>query len=340
MRAAILGAGSLGTGMGAMIANAGGDITLIDAYREHVSALNQKGASALGTLNLHNVPVKACLLEQVEGIFDIVIYLGKGPNNDTYLPAILPHISEHSAFCVLQNGLPDDAVAKYIGWERMIGGFVLWGASLKGPGITEITAKPEKIIYEIGEYSGEITPRLLQVQQLLSQGASCVLSDSVNSVRWTKLMINAPMSGMSAVLGCTYGDLLDNRAMLECVAHLKDEVAKVAHACGVKLSVFDGLDFDDFQLRNGSDSDLNRVMDMAYSYYDKGHRKVIASMLFDLRLGRKTEINTINGAVCDRAREHGVPTPYNDLVTEIVCECEQSGATPNLENLSRFLSLR
>lgn len=66
------------------------------------------------------------------------------------------------------------------------------------------------------------------------------------------------------------------------------------------------------------------------------HRPVIASMLFDLRLGRATEIDFINGEVSARGRKIGVPTPFSDKVVELVKEAEARKGVNTLEYLSRF----
>ena len=66
-RVAILGAGSIGTILGAMLAKKGIDVDLIDSYKAHVDALNEKGATVVGGLNF-TVPVKAYMTEEISGV--------------------------------------------------------------------------------------------------------------------------------------------------------------------------------------------------------------------------------------------------------------------------------
>lgn len=335
MRAAILGAGSLGAGMGAMITNAGGKIDLIDGYKAHVEAINQNGVKVTGLMEMQ-ARMAAYTLENIEGMYDIVIYLAKGPNNSTYLPAILPHLHKDSVFCVLQNGLPDDDVAKYIGWDRMIGGFVLWGASLTQPGVTNVTTGGGKAVYEIGEFDGKMTPRLAAVNDLMNKGAECTMIDNLMAGRWTKINMNAPMSGLSAALGCTYGDILANDTTLTSAVQIKSEVVKVAHAMGLTLLTVMGVDFDAFELR--SKDDYARTKKITQEYYTP-HSAVIASMLFDLRLGRSTEIDIINGAVSAKGRELGIETPFNDEVVALVKQAQREKSVPNFDNIQNFEKL-
>ena len=76
-RVAIIGAGSLGTIMAAVVSTNGGECVLIDTNKEHVDALNKNGATITGYLDLKNIPVKAITPDQMEGIYDIVIILTK-----------------------------------------------------------------------------------------------------------------------------------------------------------------------------------------------------------------------------------------------------------------------
>ena len=334
MRVAVLGAGSLGTVIGAMLTQNGVDVVLIDGYKAHVEALQTNGATIEGKMELQ-IPVMACDLEHITGIFDIVLYLGKAPNNAEYLPAILPHLHKGSVVCTLQNGIPEQKVAKYVGRDRTVGGTVGWGASLRAPGITEMTSDPDRQTYELGELDGRITPRIQAVKAILDKAGAARVSENLAGERWTKLCVNASLSGMSAALGCTYGEVLDNEKALLCAAFIKDEIIKLAHAQGIKLLELQGIQFEDFELANGK-ADFERIKPLYHQWYVP-HRAVIASMLFDMRLGRKCEIDAINGEAVEKGDELGIDTPFNDKVVELVKEAETTKTLPVFAaNLARF----
>ena len=159
MRAALMGAGSLGTIIGALVAKNGGDMTLIDANRAHVDALNKNGAHVIGKMELSHVPVKAITPDEMDGIYDLAILLAKQTYNDVALRQLLPHLGENSVVCTLQNGVPEESVGKIIGPERVVGGIVGWGATFRGPGISELTSDISAMRYEIGEVDGSKTDR-------------------------------------------------------------------------------------------------------------------------------------------------------------------------------------
>jgi 2-dehydropantoate 2-reductase len=192
-----------------------------------------------------------------------------------------------------------------------------------------------KQTYEIGELDGRITPRIKEVKAILDKAGSAGISGNLLGERWTKLAVNASFSGMSAALGCTYGDILDDDKALLCAAFVKDELIKVAHAQGIKLVKLQDVLFEDFELINGQ-TDFPSKKPLYINWYTP-HRKVIASMLFDIRLGRKCEIEAINGEVAAKGDELEIDTPFNDKVVELVKEAEDNKAEPDfVTNLRLF----
>ena len=107
MRAAIIGIGSLGTIVGALITKSGKPIDLVDSYQENIDALNRSGATITGAIDL-NVPVSAYTPDQMTGEYDLVFLLTKQTNNRIVLPQLLPHLHRDSVVCTLQNGIPEE----------------------------------------------------------------------------------------------------------------------------------------------------------------------------------------------------------------------------------------
>ncbi|MDR3589815.1 MAG: 2-dehydropantoate 2-reductase [Negativicutes bacterium] len=335
MRTAILGAGSLGIIIGALIAKSGRQIDLIDSYQENVDALNANGATVTGFLDL-NVPVKALVPEQMEGYYDLIILLTKQTANQAALTEILPHLHKDSVVCTLQNGVPEEAVAACVGKERTSGGAVMFGATWVKPGVSMLTspfAKVQELAFEIGEMDGVLRPRQYQIQDILGAVGKTDIMDNLMGIRWNKVLQNSCFSGMSAALGCTFGDVLASPKAMECLAHIADEVIKVCHAQGYRMVEAFGEDFESLELKTSAD--IPEKMALYHRVWD-AHGKLKASMLQDLEKGKKTEIGYINGIVSDKGREFGVPTPFNDKVVELVTEAEAMGRINDFSYLKRF----
>lgn len=336
MRVAIVGVGSLGTIIGALMTQAGKQVDLVDDYQEHVNALNQHGATVTGSLEL-NIPVKAYTLDQMTGTYDLVFLLTKQTTNQETLTKLLPHLNADSAVCTLQNGIPEYGVADIIGKERTFGGTVGFGATWQKPGVSALTSSYEAtkaFAFEIGEMDGVIRPRLEAAQEYLECVGKTEVRTDLLGIRYTKVLVNSTFSGMSAALGCTFGDVLDDPKAMACLAFVADECIKVAHTHGVKLVHMLGADLESLELHNGA-RDIPSKMAL-YKGVWGAHKALKASMLQDLEKKRDTEINYINGLICQKGRERNVPTPFNDKIVELVTEAQNRRGVNDCSYLSRF----
>lgn len=335
MRAAIIGAGSLGTIIGALMTQGGRQVDLIDANAAHVQAMNRAGARIIGEMDLL-VPVRALTPDEMVGRYDLVFLLNKQTANDAVLTRLLPFLNDDSIVCTLQNGIPEPRVASYVSAQRTIGGAVGFGASWIGPGVSQLTTREETVrnfAFEIGEIDGEIRPRLAQVQAYLAcVGTTRILPDLMG-IRWSKVLMNATFSGMSAALGCTFGEVMDDPRALRCIVFLADETVRAAHAAGHRMASMQGEDFEQFLLTTSTTAEaqfplIERIWNQ--------HRQLRASMLQDLEKGRDTEIHFINGVVSETGRQFAVPTPFNDRVVELVVEAQSQRQVPTFSNIARF----
>lgn len=333
MRVALMGAGSLGTIIGALVAKNGGDMVLIDANKAHVQAMNEKGARITGKMELV-VPVKAILPEEMEGIYDLVIYLVKQTYNKTALQQLLPHLGPDSVVCTLQNGVPEDAVAEIVGRERTVGGTVGWGATWLEPGVSMLTSEPDKMTFDVGELDGSVTDRIKIAADFLNKVCPTEIVTNLTGIRWTKLLVNATFSGMSAVLGSTFGEVMDDEKALTCVAHIANETINVVNYLGIKMEPIQGHDLRILAFKNKKELVSKfPIYKMVYG----PHRALRASMLQDLEKGLKCEIDAINGVVSSWGKKAGIPTPINDKVVEIIKGIEEGKYTYEMSNLDKFV---
>lgn len=339
MRIAIVGAGSLGTIVGAYLADGGLDVELIDAYQEHVDALNQTGAKVTGTTEFQ-AKVKAITPDQKSGQYDLVLLLTKQLYNDSILQELIPFLNEDSMVCSLQNGIPEEKVASIVGEKRVIAGSVEFGATFIEPGVSSLTTEYtqfKQYAFQIGELNGEITERIQRVKSVLDLVGGTHISDNLVGTKWSKLLINNAFSGLSAALNGEYGDIIDHEAGIVSAAHIADETIKVARANGVTLVKMNGFDIASLEL-NSKEDIPERVKTLRYVM--EPSRLLKASMLQDLEKNRKTEIDYINGVVSSRAEGTGIATPYNDLVVKLVKSAEETQTVPDFDtNIKAFEEL-
>lgn len=333
MRIAIMGAGSLGTILGAYISKAGREVELIDPYEEHVKALNEQGAHIVGTVDFIQ-KVHAIVPDDMEGIYDLIIYMAKQTYNDTAIPQIQAHIDENSTVCVCQNGIPEYAVSSAIGTERVVGAPVGWGATFQGPGCSALTSGENNCSFTLGSVDGPINDRVLKAKEILECMCPVTVSENLLGLRWTKLLMNATFSGLSTALGTTFGGVLDDDNAMKLILRIGKECLDVAAEKGITLLPFMQYDFYDVFRRGNEETNQKSIATIREIWGP--HRLLTASMAQDLVKGRKCEIFDINGVVCDAGKETGMPTPVNDMIVEIVSGIQDGKYKFDGENMKYF----
>lgn len=329
MKIAIMGAGSLGTVLGAYITKNGCPIDLIDSNEAHVKALNTHGARIIGKKKF-TVKVNALLPTQINGTYDLVFLLVKQTFNDIALNQLKKHLTKDSTVCTLQNGLPEYSVAKILGEKMVVGGVVSWGAKLIEPGVSEITTDLPSHQFDIGEINGEVTERIVKIKEILQLMCPTNILDNLMGIRWNKIIANSAMSGMSAVLGCNFGEILDNPQALLRAKYIANECIHVCRATGIHMAVRHGYDHGNLLFFEKKDE--LEAKDWLFKQIWEPHRNVIGSMLRDLEIGIKTEIDYINGAVVEVGEKFNVPTPVNSQVVKIIKDIEKGKLKSQMAN--------
>jgi len=333
MRAAIYGAGSLGTILGAFITKNGGEIDLFNRNKAHVSALKEKGADVVGTL-CFNQRVKAFLPDEMDGEYDIIFLMTKQLQNKEVVTFLKDHLSADGVIVTLQNGIPELLIGEIVGENRVLGCTVAWGATMQEPGVCELTSSPDSLTFSLGSLSKTPNSRLPEVKALLEKMGPVELDENFIGTRWSKLLINSAFSGMSAVCGCTFGQAAKNRATRKIVQALIKESIDVCEKGKIKIEPVQGKDI--VKLLNYNNPIKKLISFLIIPIAIRKHALLKASMLQDIEKGKKTEIDAINGVVCSFGRKVGFPTPANDKVVEIIHKIEEGICKPSFDNINQF----
>ena len=333
MRIAIYGAGSLGTILGAFISKAGVPIELINRNKSHVEALKTKGAQVVGTMNFHQ-PAVAYTPDEMNGTYDILFLMTKQQHNAEVVQMLKGFLAPDGVLVTFQNGLPEMQIAEVLGEERVLGCTVAWGATMQSPGVCELTSEPDALSFSLGAISTQRSKHFAKVKELLETMGTVKVEENFLGTRWSKLLINAAFSGMSAVLGCTFGEAAGPKESRRIVQALIKECIDVCQVGGIRIEPVQGKDI--VKLLNYTNALKRAFSFFIISIAIRKHAKLKASMLQDLEKGKLTEVDAINGAVSEYGRKVGFPTPMNDKVVEIIHRIEQGELKPSFDNLRYF----
>lgn len=333
MRAVIYGAGSLGTILGAFITRNGGQVDLVNHNKAHVSALQRNGAQITGTVHFTQ-PVTAYTQDQMSGTYDIIFLLTKQQRNQEVVRFLKDFLAPDGVIVTLQNGLPESGIAEIVGEDRVLGCTVAWGATMLAPGVCELTSEPDSLTFSLGSTAQKPNDHLSDVKALLERMGPVTVEENFVGTRWSKLLINSAFSGMSTVLGCTFGEAAAYMPSRKIVLGLIKECIDVCAAGGIKIEPVQGKDA--VKLLDYSNPFKRRVSLFILPIAIKKHSLLKASMLQDIERGKKTEVDAINGAIAAYGRKIGFPTPLNEKVTAIIHRIEAGELRPSFENLKLF----
>lgn len=333
MRIAIYGAGSLGTILGAFISKAEINIELINHNKAHVEALQTTGAQITGTVKFTQ-KVTAYTPNEMSGLYDIIFLMTKQQHNKDVVQLLKKYLISDGVLVTFQNGLPEMLIAEILGNEHVLGCTVAWGATLQAPGICELTSAPDSLSFSLGAISGNRSKHFNKVKELLELMGKVEVEENFIGTRWSKLLINAAFSGMSAVLGCTFGEAARPKESRKIIQALIKECIDVSKMGDIHIEPVQGKDIVKLL-------DYNNTIKRAFSFFIipiaiRKHAKLKASMLQDLEKGKLTEVDAINGIVSQYGRKVGCPTPMNDRVVDVIHKIEQGELKPCFENLIYF----
>ncbi|MBQ8374186.1 MAG: 2-dehydropantoate 2-reductase [Clostridia bacterium] len=332
-RYAIYGAGSLGTVLGAYITKNGGAIDLINRNQAHVSALNEKGARIIGTVDL-TVPVKAFTPDQMSGKYDVILLMTKQLFNQEVVTLLKDYLADDGVIVTLQNGLPESTIAEIVGANRTMGCTVEWGATLQEPGVCELTSSPDSLSFHMGKMDGITDGQFAMVKDLLE--LMCPVHEEKNLIgaRWSKLLINATFSGLGTVIGGTFGDVSGSKDGRNVAIRCMKECIDVGHAAGAEFAPVQGKDIT--KLFYYKSAFKRAIGCLLIPIAMKKHRKIEPSMLQDLKKGKPCEVDAINGVVCEWGKKCGVATPINDRIVEIIKKIQNGELKAEKSNLRLF----
>ena len=336
MKYAIYGAGSLGTVMGAYLTKAGVDIELVNRNEAHVRALNEKGASVSGTVNM-NVPVRAILPDQMKGPYDVIFLMTKQLENKKTCAFLKPLLGPDGVIVTLQNGIPEPGIAEIVGKGHVIGCVVEWGATMTGPGTVRLTSSPDSLSFHMGRMEGITDEQFRRVQALLENMCPVQIENNLLGARWSKLLINATFSGLGTAVGGVFGDVSEGKELKPLAVRCMKECIDAGHAAGAVFAPVQGKDITKlFYYRTNF---KKKFAELILPIAMKKHRAIEPSMLQDLKRGKPCEIDAINGIVCETGRRYGVPTPVNDRIVQVVKKIQNGEIKAEPGNIEAFRDL-
>lgn len=298
-RVTILGAGGMGALFGAILADGGLEVALVDRDREHIDAINRAGLRITGFGG--DRTRRLCATTDAGQIERADIVLVQCKAHDTRAAAKAgKHLIDGGAVAIsFQNGLGnEEALADILGDDNVLGGLTTVAGWKHGPGLIQDFSRTPSWI---GEMAGGASDRAKVIATTLSNaGLETIASDDIVKDMWKKLLGNISLSAVSGITDLTSAEALAVPALKQTSITAMDEALAVATAAGIRLDREAALaSMEAISVKGGN-----------------GDNK--SSMCVDLLNRRPTEVDVIYGSVIKKGDALGIPTPTLNVLASLI----------------------
>ena len=321
MKITVYGAGAIGGHLAMRLNRAGADVSVI-ARGAHLAAIQQNGLTVHAVDGVHQAKVNATDNPAALGPQDAVFVTVKAPALPEVAAGIGPLLGADTPVAFVMNGIPwwyfnhldgphrdkslpridpNDALRNVLGPNRTIGGVVYSASAVIEPGVIDVEQPKSRFI--LGEPDGTASDRVRVLTDLITEGG--ISGEATTAIRteiWNKLISNLAGGTLAVLTGCAPKTNYTEPALRAAALLAMQEAASIAQALGASPTT-------NHEARVTSQSSMD-------------HKP---SILQDLELGRRMEVDGMFDAPPTLARMAGVATPTLDLLVGL-CKVRTSAA--------------
>jgi 2-dehydropantoate 2-reductase len=315
----IAGAGALGSVFATMLRAAGHQVALL-GRRAHIEAIRERGLELDGLFGRHIAHGFASLVHDpsdLDGQFPLILCTVKSYDTATIADALSSRLARNGVIVSMQNGLGNiEMLASKFGAHRVLGARVIFGAEIPRPGAARVTVFAEPVAIGPapavnGPASADLHRRAKQIAgSIAAAGIPCESCADIMPILWTKVLYNAALNPLGALLKLHYGALGDDPDLRRIMDDAIEEAFAVARKLGVALPFADASAY--------RAAFYGRLVPSTYD-----HRP---SMLADLEYRGRTEIDALNGKIVELAEQLGIDARVNRILTGLIHASERQRA--------------
>ncbi len=347
-RIAIVGVGALGGYVGGNLANNGHDVTLIDFWPDNIEAIRRDGLrldglsdderfTVTGIPALHVADVQSLARQQP---IDVAIVSVKSYDTEWATMMIRQYLAPDGFVVSLQNCLNEERIAGIVGWGRTVGAIAsMISVDMSEAGYVMRTVPKmgdRYTVFRVGEVHGRISRRVEELVELFSVVDSAKATTNLWGERWSKLVLNGMVNGVSSATGLTVAGANHNDAVRRFTISLAGEAIRVGQALGYALEKITKFEPEQWVLAADGDAAALQLIEADLTKSGRANERDDIrrpSMAQDVMKGRRTEIEFINGYIAEKGTEIGVDTPSHRRITELVKQVERGQLKPSPANL-------
>jgi 2-dehydropantoate 2-reductase len=301
----IAGLGALGTVFATFLKKAGHSVFALTKDR-YLSALTERRVRVKGIWGEHEAILDG-IYSSIEPLrstsADIIILTVKSFDTAAAIEQVKSLVNKNTLVIVAQNGYGNyETVAGAIGRDHTLLARIIFGVKLHAPGRAEVTVIADDV--RIGQPHEAIDRERIKVIAALfaAAGIPTAYAANVEAILWDKILYNAALNPLGAILECTYGCLAENSETRQIMNTIIAEIFPVARAHGIRLNWKSPAEY----------------CDHFYTRLVPPTAKHFPSMYYDVKAGKRLEIDALNGAMVKLAGNRGMHVPVNETITLLI----------------------
>ncbi len=231
---------------------------------------------------------------------ELVLFCVKTLDTESAARALAPHLAPGAIVVSLQNGVDNAERVRAASGIEALRAVVFVAASMPAPGRVKHAGRGDLVLGDAQRH--EDVARV--VEWFTSAGVACRVSDNILGDLWAKLIMNCAGNAVTALGQASYGRAAQNEHCRQVMAATAQEAMAVARAAGVVLPPIELVA-----------AGLKLAKDLGGA---------TSSTAQDIRRGKRTEIDALNGFIARRGADLGVPTPVNHTLFALVKLLEEN----------------
>lgn len=305
MKILIYGVGALGSVYGCLLKLNGHQVFGID-QEAVASAIEKCGVKVTGIWGEHTAHLDGIVSDYTvlkDQDFDMIIVTVKAYDTRVVAQQLCELLAESTYVILAQNGYGNfEAAREFIPEERLILARVIFGAETIGLGQSKVSVIADDVV--LGSPTGKIDEGCLEqiAAVCTSAGIPTRATNQIMKFVWAKIIYNSALNPLGAILEVPYGKLAEVEYSRTIMDSIIGEIFAVLKATGQETLWADAAEY-------------------RQAFYEQMIPSTAlhhASMLQDIQRGRKTEIDSLNGAVVELGKKAGAGTPVNQVVVNIL----------------------
>ena len=303
----VLGAGAVGLGLSSFLLQSGCSVTIV-CKKETVSLLRSKGLNRIGIFGeLYSPPEAFYAFSNLNDIspenYDFILVCVKSFDSESVsrqLEKLVKFDSPNIVLC--QNGWGNaEKFLNYFSKMKVFNARVITGFIRPEPNIVEVTVHAQPV--HLGSlFINDLKDLSFLSQAIANGGLPCKVTKEIAKDLWAKMLYNCPLNALGAILDVSYGSLGENARSRKIMDGIIEEVFVVMQALDYQTHWQNTQEYlEEF---------YGKLLPSTYEHE--------SSMLQDMRNGKKTEIESINGIILAEGMKRNIEVPFNHLIYNLI----------------------